>query len=299
MMSVIGSLFLQFPRPCNQWNPYIRVLFAPSSPVAAPNDSSPSKIRVAARRPLQKHPRLGRPTTIFVAGRCVRGGACKDTKGRLAGVERLHEALDADAPAWVVSLVDTYVTPRGRQLPCHSGLGGLWRWHEESCSTCWPLADDPAPLPRPGPHGRHAHSSPSPTHLARCRATRPPPPSTSPSARVSPRRHRPLLLLWVQDGDCKELAQTAASASSSPSWPQSSSLCDKKLTSARPDFCKELAQTSAPYFSLSDKRTDLFIALGSMYAVVLFIVTQNGQTVQPIVDVERTVFDALRFHVLR
>jgi hypothetical protein len=33
-------------------------------------------------------------------------------------------------------------------------------------------------------------------------------------------------------------------------------------------------------------------------AAVLFIVIQNGQTVQPIVDVERTVFDGLRFHVL-
>ncbi|XP_062218543.1 ABC transporter G family member 39-like isoform X2 [Phragmites australis] len=38
------------------------------------------------------------------------------------------------------------------------------------------------------------------------------------------------------------------------------------------------------------KRQDLFNALGSMYAAVLFIGIQNGQTVQPIVDVERTVF---------
>ncbi|KAK3152464.1 hypothetical protein QOZ80_2BG0159180 [Eleusine coracana subsp. coracana] len=39
-----------------------------------------------------------------------------------------------------------------------------------------------------------------------------------------------------------------------------------------------------------DKTQDLFNALGSMYAAVLFIGIQNGQTVQPIVDVERTVF---------
>lgn len=35
---------------------------------------------------------------------------------------------------------------------------------------------------------------------------------------------------------------------------------------------------------------DLLNSLGSMYAAVLFIGIQNGQTVQPIVDVERTVF---------
>ncbi|XP_008677971.1 ABC transporter G family member 39 isoform X2 [Zea mays] len=38
------------------------------------------------------------------------------------------------------------------------------------------------------------------------------------------------------------------------------------------------------------KRQDLFDALGSMYAAVLLIGVQNGLTVQPIVDVERTVF---------
>ncbi|KAK1265447.1 Pleiotropic drug resistance protein 3 [Acorus gramineus] len=38
------------------------------------------------------------------------------------------------------------------------------------------------------------------------------------------------------------------------------------------------------------KRQDLFNAMGSMYAAVLFIGIQNAQTVQPIVDVERTVF---------
>ncbi|XP_042431162.1 ABC transporter G family member 39-like [Zingiber officinale] len=37
-------------------------------------------------------------------------------------------------------------------------------------------------------------------------------------------------------------------------------------------------------------KQDLFNSLGSMYAAVLFIGIQNGQTVQPIVDVERTVF---------
>ena len=40
----------------------------------------------------------------------------------------------------------------------------------------------------------------------------------------------------------------------------------------------------------SGTRQDLLYALGSMYAAVLFIGIQNGQTVQPIVDVERTVF---------
>ncbi|KAM0902741.1 hypothetical protein ACQ4PT_019042 [Festuca glaucescens] len=39
-----------------------------------------------------------------------------------------------------------------------------------------------------------------------------------------------------------------------------------------------------------DKRQDLFNSLGSMYAAVIFIGIQNGQCVQPIVDVERTVF---------
>uniref|UniRef100_A0A453NPU4 ABC transporter domain-containing protein n=1 Tax=Aegilops tauschii subsp. strangulata TaxID=200361 RepID=A0A453NPU4_AEGTS len=38
------------------------------------------------------------------------------------------------------------------------------------------------------------------------------------------------------------------------------------------------------------KRQDLFNSLGSMYAAVIFIGIQNGQCVQPIVDVERTVF---------
>ncbi|RRT63316.1 hypothetical protein B296_00018839 [Ensete ventricosum] len=37
-------------------------------------------------------------------------------------------------------------------------------------------------------------------------------------------------------------------------------------------------------------KQDLLNSLGSMYAAVLFIGIQNGQTVQPIVDVERTVF---------
>ncbi|KAK1259793.1 putative pleiotropic drug resistance protein 7 [Acorus gramineus] len=42
--------------------------------------------------------------------------------------------------------------------------------------------------------------------------------------------------------------------------------------------------------SKTTKRQDLFNAMGSMYAACLFIGIQNGQTVQPIVDVERTVF---------
>ncbi|KAH7657266.1 Monosaccharide-transporting ATPase protein [Dioscorea alata] len=39
-----------------------------------------------------------------------------------------------------------------------------------------------------------------------------------------------------------------------------------------------------------DNEQDLFNSLGSIYAAALFIGIQNGQTVQPIVDVERTVF---------
>ena len=42
--------------------------------------------------------------------------------------------------------------------------------------------------------------------------------------------------------------------------------------------------------TFSGTKQDLFNSLGSMYAAVLFIGIQNGQTVQPIVDVERTVF---------
>ena len=52
--------------------------------------------------------------------------------------------------------------------------------------------------------------------------------------------------------------------------------------------------TKKPTFALpilfSGKRQDLFDALGSMYAAVLLIGVQNGLTVQPIVEVERTVF---------
>lgn len=47
------------------------------------------------------------------------------------------------------------------------------------------------------------------------------------------------------------------------------------------------------FFNLGKKvstQQDLLNSLGSMYAAVLFIGIQNGQTVQPIVDVERTVF---------
>lgn len=47
------------------------------------------------------------------------------------------------------------------------------------------------------------------------------------------------------------------------------------------------------FWDLGKKTTsalDLFNAMGSMYAAVLFIGIQNAQTVQPIVDVERTVF---------
>ncbi|KAJ0988005.1 hypothetical protein J5N97_006361 [Dioscorea zingiberensis] len=54
--------------------------------------------------------------------------------------------------------------------------------------------------------------------------------------------------------------------------------------------------TSLPKFSQSfftqcmENEQDLFNSLGSIYAAALFIGVQNGQTVQPIVDVERTVF---------
>lgn len=61
-----------------------------------------------------------------------------------------------------------------------------------------------------------------------------------------------------------------------------------------PPFSKYVYYDKEAYFwsifPLSDKTQDLFNALGSMYAAVLFIGIQNGQTVQPIVDVERTVF---------
>ncbi|ONK80798.1 uncharacterized protein A4U43_C01F21860 [Asparagus officinalis] len=42
--------------------------------------------------------------------------------------------------------------------------------------------------------------------------------------------------------------------------------------------------------SKTSKKQDLFNALGSIYSAVMFIGVQNSQTVQPIVDVERTVF---------
>ena len=48
--------------------------------------------------------------------------------------------------------------------------------------------------------------------------------------------------------------------------------------------------TCASPILFSGKRQDLFDALGSMYAAVLLIGVQNGLTVQPIVEVERTVF---------
>lgn len=35
---------------------------------------------------------------------------------------------------------------------------------------------------------------------------------------------------------------------------------------------------------------DLFNAMGALYSAVMFIGIQNSQTVQPVVDVERTVF---------
>jgi hypothetical protein len=38
------------------------------------------------------------------------------------------------------------------------------------------------------------------------------------------------------------------------------------------------------------KEQDLFNAMGSMYASVIFIGVQNGASVQPVIAVERTVF---------
>lgn len=38
------------------------------------------------------------------------------------------------------------------------------------------------------------------------------------------------------------------------------------------------------------RQQDLFNAMGSMYAAVIFIGVQNGASVQPVVAVERTVF---------
>jgi ABC-2 type transporter len=40
----------------------------------------------------------------------------------------------------------------------------------------------------------------------------------------------------------------------------------------------------------SGTRQDLFNAMGSMYASVLFIGVQNASSVQPVVSIERTVF---------
>ncbi|MQM20638.1 hypothetical protein Taro_053662 [Colocasia esculenta] len=42
--------------------------------------------------------------------------------------------------------------------------------------------------------------------------------------------------------------------------------------------------------SKRERRQDLFNAMGSMYAAVLFLGVQNGQSVQPVVAIERTVF---------
>ncbi|KAJ0971263.1 hypothetical protein J5N97_019222 [Dioscorea zingiberensis] len=42
--------------------------------------------------------------------------------------------------------------------------------------------------------------------------------------------------------------------------------------------------------SKTSRRQDLFNAMGALYSAVLFIGVQNSQTVQPVVDVERTVF---------
>ena len=42
--------------------------------------------------------------------------------------------------------------------------------------------------------------------------------------------------------------------------------------------------------NFSSKQQDLFNAMGSMYAAVIFLGVQNASTVQPVVAVERVVF---------
>lgn len=44
------------------------------------------------------------------------------------------------------------------------------------------------------------------------------------------------------------------------------------------------------YFDYRKKQQDLFNAIGSMYAAVLFLGIKNSTTVQPVVSIERTVF---------
>ena len=44
------------------------------------------------------------------------------------------------------------------------------------------------------------------------------------------------------------------------------------------------------FANFSSKQRDLFNAMGSMYAAVLFLGVQNASTVQPVVAVERVVF---------
>ena len=44
------------------------------------------------------------------------------------------------------------------------------------------------------------------------------------------------------------------------------------------------------FVNFREKQQELFNAIGSMYASVLFLGIQNAMTVQPIVAVERTVF---------
>ena len=43
-------------------------------------------------------------------------------------------------------------------------------------------------------------------------------------------------------------------------------------------------------YDCREKQQDLFNAMGSMYAAVLFIGVQNSSSVQPVVSIERTVF---------
>jgi len=44
------------------------------------------------------------------------------------------------------------------------------------------------------------------------------------------------------------------------------------------------------FYSCRDSQQDLFNAMGSMYASVIFMGVQNSGSIQPVVSVERTVF---------
>jgi hypothetical protein len=51
-----------------------------------------------------------------------------------------------------------------------------------------------------------------------------------------------------------------------------------------------LSNSPETFYSCRHSQQDLFNAMGSMYASVLFMGVQNSASVQPVVAVERTVF---------